>query len=66
MKNLLTVNEAAELLNVTPVHVRRLAHSLKLVSQKTTQRKTMITRKSIEALIDENNNRQQHETVDAN
>jgi len=65
MGRLMTVNEAAEELNIHPTHVRRLANSGKLESYRTTPRKTMITRASIEALIDENNNSKQHQTGDA-
>ncbi len=56
MPELMTVNEAAKTLNVHPTHVRRLAKAGDLEAHRTTPRKTMITRASLEALIDENNN----------
>ncbi len=65
MPELMTVNEAAEMLSVHPSHVRRMARAGDLESRRTTPRKTMITRASIEALINENNNSKQQQAVNA-
>lgn len=57
MSDMLTVKEAAALLLITPAHVRRLAHAGKLLSQRTTPHNTRISRASVEAFINENNDR---------
>lgn len=57
MPDMITVKEAAALLLITPAHVRRLAHAGKLVAQKTTPHNTRILRASVEAFINENNDR---------
>lgn len=59
MQDFITVEEAAKMLLVTPVHVRRLAKDGKITSQRTTPRKIRISLASVEAYIDANNDNKQ-------
>lgn len=54
-EELVTVREAATMLRVSREYTHRLLRAGKLKANRTTPRKTLVTRASIEALIDESN-----------
>ena len=51
-----TVKETATLLGCTEAHVRWLARNKRVESVRKTPRKTLITVRSVEAMVNENNN----------